>query len=261
MRRRTIAVVTLAFLALTGCSKAPEPATAPAPSSTVSTPTVSTTSETPTVEPTTDEPTPEPSVEETVEVPEASFSFACNNYSEDATFTSLAAAWKYDGDVYECSAETIGFAPTPAMSAAAAAYLKLGSYSEGESQSEALDEMLGICAAKDIGAEELLSDRYKPMVPFTLKVCPAAPHAKLMKLVAAGDVFIDGTYEVGVDVKPGTYRTEGKMTDCYWERSTKGGDTIANDFVSNAPAGVTVRIRTSDGGFKADNCGMWTRMR
>lgn len=73
--------------------------------------------------------------------------------------------------------------------------------------------------------------------------------------------FEDGTYEVGNGVKPGTYRTDGSAEDCYWERSTRGGEILANDFVGNAPGGVTVTIRTSDGGFKSDNCGTWVQVR
>ncbi|SEG45234.1 hypothetical protein SAMN04489712_105292 [Thermomonospora echinospora] len=72
--------------------------------------------------------------------------------------------------------------------------------------------------------------------------------------------FEDGTWEVGEDIKPGTYRTDGGVTDCYWERSTGGGDTIDNNFVTNAPKGVTVTIAPSDGGFTSRDCGLWLRV-
>lgn len=76
--------------------------------------------------------------------------------------------------------------------------------------------------------------------------------------------FDDGTYEVGgrtakVDawtIRAGTYRTDKRISDCYWERSTSGGSTIANDFVTNAPGGVTVTIRKGEG-FKSERCGTW----
>lgn len=70
--------------------------------------------------------------------------------------------------------------------------------------------------------------------------------------------FTDGTYEVGKEIKPGRYRTAGRVSDCYWERSTGGGDTIANDFVTNAPRGVTVTTRKGEG-FKSEGCGSWIR--
>jgi hypothetical protein len=72
--------------------------------------------------------------------------------------------------------------------------------------------------------------------------------------------FEDGVHEVGKDVEPGTYRTDGKTTDCYWERSTSGGNIIDNGFVTNAPKGVTVTIAPSDGGFTSRDCGLWLRV-
>ena len=75
--------------------------------------------------------------------------------------------------------------------------------------------------------------------------------------------FNDGAYEVvsGTPkdpwtIKAGTYRSEKRISDCYWERSTSGGTTVANDFVANAPSGVTVRVRAGEG-FKAEGCGTW----
>ena len=76
----------------------------------------------------------------------------------------------------------------------------------------------------------------------------------------------DGNFEVAAKVSagefgsvalPGTYTTDAPVRDCFWERSTGSGGTIANDFVSNAPKGLTVRIRPTDGGFKSEGCGTW----
>lgn len=77
--------------------------------------------------------------------------------------------------------------------------------------------------------------------------------------------FRDGVFEVGKApsesvVTPGTYQSLPGTTDCYWERSTATGDAIANDFVTNAPAGVKVTIRATDGGFKAEGCGPWRKL-
>jgi hypothetical protein len=88
-------------------------------------------------------------------------------------------------------------------------------------------------------------------------LCPK--YLPMLQKAAGG--FGEGDMTVGEDVKPGTYRTTGSAHDCFWERSTGGGRTIANDFVSNAPKGVTVTIYASDGGFKSNNCGDWIRVR
>ena len=92
-------------------------------------------------------------------------------------------------------------------------------------------------------------------------LCPK--YRKQLTIAERG--FSDGNYSVGrsrgdlLVVKPGRYRTQPGTRDCYWERSTKGGKTIANDFVTNAPSGVTVTIYASDGGFSSDGCGAWLR--
>lgn len=69
--------------------------------------------------------------------------------------------------------------------------------------------------------------------------------------------FNSGDRVVGVDMQPGTYTTAIGVTDCYWERVTGSGQTLANDFVTHAPQGVQVTILESDGGFSADGCGAW----
>ncbi|MGH3881028.1 MAG: hypothetical protein ACRDSK_28730 [Actinophytocola sp.] len=56
--------------------------------------------------------------------------------------------------------------------------------------------------------------------------------------------FSDGLFEVGVDVQPGTYRTEGpsggNAGGCYWSRSGADGDVIDNG-VLNDQGSVNIR--------------------
>lgn len=71
--------------------------------------------------------------------------------------------------------------------------------------------------------------------------------------------FEEGTYTVGEDIKPGTYRTTpGRIMKCYWERSTGGGDIIDNQWINNAPNGATVTVRQGEG-FTSEGCGNWIR--
>ncbi len=69
----------------------------------------------------------------------------------------------------------------------------------------------------------------------------------------------DGTYEVGVDIKPGKYKSKGGET-CYWERqkNDKGklSSIIANS-ISPGPQVVTIRKR--DYAFKTAGCARWIR--
>jgi hypothetical protein len=70
--------------------------------------------------------------------------------------------------------------------------------------------------------------------------------------------FSDGTYRVGKDIKPGTYRT-GSHSTCYWARlrSFTGSlsSIIAND---NASWPSVVTILRTDKGFETRGCGNWT---
>ncbi|MER6732995.1 hypothetical protein [Streptomyces puniciscabiei] len=69
----------------------------------------------------------------------------------------------------------------------------------------------------------------------------------------------DGEYQVGSDVKPGTYRTTGNTDDmCYWERAkdAKGesDSLLANDNVTGTSY---VTIKPTDKIFKSSGCKDW----
>lgn len=66
----------------------------------------------------------------------------------------------------------------------------------------------------------------------------------------------DGTYEVGVDVNPGRYKTAGGEM-CYWAklRNDAGQDIIANDL----GAGPKTAVLTAGTLFQSKGCGSWTR--
>ena len=72
------------------------------------------------------------------------------------------------------------------------------------------------------------------------------------------DEFGDGTWIVGTDIEPSTYRDDRARPGCYWARlsgfSGEIQDVIANrtsDFVQ------TVTIRSTDRGFETGGCGTW----
>lgn len=85
------------------------------------------------------------------------------------------------------------------------------------------------------------------------------------------DSFGNGTHQVLVDIKPGTYRTigpkparPGLAPSCYWARlnSTNGGmfgSIIVNDFSDDGPAIVT--IAPSDTAFVSHGCDRWVLAR
>ncbi|MDK0524993.1 hypothetical protein [Streptomyces sp. ML-6] len=98
------------------------------------------------------------------------------------------------------------------------------------------------------------------------KLCPK--WSPVLKQAVSGRYdrwFGDGTYVVSSEpgaaedeetIPPGTYRARGSMKDCYWERTTKGGDIIDNNLATSAQE-ITVTIRASDGQFTSERCAVW----
>jgi hypothetical protein len=76
----------------------------------------------------------------------------------------------------------------------------------------------------------------------------------------SANTFGDGTWVVGTDIKPGTYRAADAGNSCYWERlknfSGSFGAIISNDNGSGGPLIVT--IERSDEGFSTEDCGDWS---
>jgi hypothetical protein len=67
-----------------------------------------------------------------------------------------------------------------------------------------------------------------------------------------------GTYVVGVDMQPGTYRTESAVSSsCYWGiyvSGSNGDDIVENDI----PGGGFPTVTVSEGeDFKSSRCGNW----
>lgn len=68
--------------------------------------------------------------------------------------------------------------------------------------------------------------------------------------------FSDGTYEVGIDIVPGTYHTDGAGDLCYFHTSVNGDD-IADQVVGNGPQTVVVPAGVRF--VKSSSCGTWTK--
>lgn len=96
-------------------------------------------------------------------------------------------------------------------------------------------------------------------------LCPK--HASEVAEALGGDVSVrtmsSGTYEIvkgaglgeGV-APPGTYRTSGDLEGCYWERTTKAGGIVDNQFATAARE-IKVTVRAGEL-FTSRKCGTWT---
>lgn len=77
--------------------------------------------------------------------------------------------------------------------------------------------------------------------------------------IPAPSTFGAGTFLVGSQLDPGTYRTRAIPDGCYWERlsglSGDLDDIIANDFTNGLSV---VTILPSDRAFSSSRCGLWS---
>lgn len=89
---------------------------------------------------------------------------------------------------------------------------------------------------------------------------PTGDLDRLKELAAGGPTSSmgEGVYEVGTDIKPGRYRTNDAVSNCYWEitkSGSNGQDIIANDNVSGGRPSVTIKRGQE---FKSNRCGEWS---
>lgn len=89
----------------------------------------------------------------------------------------------------------------------------------------------------------------------TVTAPPPAPEAT--KASGPKTSFGSGTYEVGVDIEAGKYKTDG--TDgCYWARlSSPSSRGIIKNFFGEGPQTVTVKKGEY---FESQRCGTWTKV-
>lgn len=68
---------------------------------------------------------------------------------------------------------------------------------------------------------------------------------------APADTYGEGVYEVGVDIQPGKYKTDGGSS-CYWSRLAKDGEDILDNHLGDGPN--TVLVKESDGFLELARC-------
>jgi len=82
----------------------------------------------------------------------------------------------------------------------------------------------------------------------------------LSPITESKDRFGDGIFIVGVDIEPGTYKSQGQ-TGCYYARLkdfTGSMHSILANNNTDDPA--IVRILPSDKGFQSNGCGYWEKI-
>jgi hypothetical protein len=91
---------------------------------------------------------------------------------------------------------------------------------------------------------------------------PAASPSPAASPTPAGPAttFGDGTYIVGTDIAPGTYRNSSSSGGCYWERLSGFGGSF-DEIIANGLATYrqVVTIKETDAGFSSNDCGTWSQ--
>lgn len=92
--------------------------------------------------------------------------------------------------------------------------------------------------------------------PNMAELPPTAPVRSYQDRFLSGE---DGTYEVGAEIQPGTYKADPSGT-CYWARlsSPSESDIIDNHLGTGR---TSVAIKASDAGFVSHDCGTWTKVK
>jgi hypothetical protein len=86
--------------------------------------------------------------------------------------------------------------------------------------------------------------------------------SNLSRVTSSYTSFGQGTFIVGTDMAPGTYRSS-LHDSCYWARLSGFGGTLneikANDFLTGGGHAI-VSIKSTDRGFQSSRCGTWTKI-
>ncbi len=80
----------------------------------------------------------------------------------------------------------------------------------------------------------------------------------LARITSSKTRFGEGTFIVGTDIKPGTYRSS-KGKNCYWARLRSFTGELDAIIANHLGGRAIVTIERSDRGFHSQRCGTWTR--
>jgi hypothetical protein len=90
-----------------------------------------------------------------------------------------------------------------------------------------------------------------------VRVLSPALRQKSAKITIPGD----GAYFAGSDFRPGTYRSTGNTSHCYWERARNADGTSSGIIANGLSQGrLIVTVSATDFVFRTSGCKTWTRL-
>ena len=81
----------------------------------------------------------------------------------------------------------------------------------------------------------------------------------LSQVTASKTKFGQGTFIVGTDIQPGTYKSSTGGS-CYWARLSNFLGTLSSILANHYGSQGLVTIRSTDKGFQSSRCGTWTKV-
>ncbi|MBK8460148.1 MAG: hypothetical protein IPL43_08140 [Micropruina sp.] len=138
--------------------------------------------------------------------------------------------------------------------------LGIGAAGGAGTSSPAADNPTAITAAPTVTVTAAAATVTAPAATVTAPAAPPTTVTVTAPPPAAKTSFAgDGTFQVGVDIKPGTYvSAKPDSGNCYWARLSGSGtldDIIANN---NSSGQSVVTIKPTDKFFEASGCSDWT---
>ncbi|WP_264033202.1 hypothetical protein [Mycobacterium riyadhense] len=121
----------------------------------------------------------------------------------------------------------------------------------------------GKSARPTVTGHDDVASRLPPIYPGTTVSIPPSSSSTTSSSASPSGVPStipgNGTFRMGVDIQPGTYRSEGGDS-CYWERLRGLSGNVADIIANGAGYGPqVVTIAPTDAAFKTQQCAPWTR--
>ncbi|VXA98360.1 hypothetical protein [Pseudoclavibacter sp. 8L] len=187
--------------------------------------------------------------------------------------SDLAEIWALGDDVTRCTGKSNGgttFSETEQKALDALGQAATDDDKEAAPDDVRLADVYALCATPGFYfaiSPGISTDEQASQLESALILCPEHPDADAARTslntydanVTAGNDgtrFNDGVWQVGEEIKPGTYKPESPSDNCRWFRYDDKGDWIESSY-DKVQTEIVVTIAATDGTFESRNCGYW----
>ena len=134
------------------------------------------------------------------------------------------------------------------------------SLSEAQQQADEAEQRVSEARQSAASAASSVAQREAELSQQEAAVASREQAVSVVEQQIAANTIGQGTWTVGRDIEPGTYRTAAAVSSgCYWSITTtgsNGSDIIQNDIVAGGFPTVTLSVGQD---FTTNRCGDWIR--